>query len=128
MIRRKKIRDILRYEFRIAIRYKFFEYCDISIYWYIVSPLPDTPSITIALDTIIPYIRINNQMKFEHAATPFRYILYVRTGSLHKKKLKITWKILFCLPYVPTFWPPSVRTVRTKFAAPLSESNGRVIR
>ena len=23
-------------------------------------------------------------MKFEHAATPFRYILYVHTGSLHK--------------------------------------------
>ena len=38
-IRRKKNRDILRYEFRIAIRYKFFVYCDIPIYRYIVTPL-----------------------------------------------------------------------------------------
>ena len=44
-IRRKKNHDILRYEFRIAIRYKFFMYCDISIYWYIVSSPTDTPSI-----------------------------------------------------------------------------------
>ena len=41
LIRRKKNRDILRYEFRIAIRYKFFVYCDIPIhvYRYIVTPL-----------------------------------------------------------------------------------------
>ena len=32
LLRRKKNCDILRYEFRIAIRYKFFVYCDISIY------------------------------------------------------------------------------------------------
>ena len=31
-IRRRKSRDILRYTFFIAIRYKFFVYCDISIY------------------------------------------------------------------------------------------------
>ena len=37
LIRRKKSCDILRYEFRIAIRYKFYVYCDISIYC-------DTPS------------------------------------------------------------------------------------
>ena len=39
LIRRKKNRDILRYEFCIAIRYKFFVYCDIPIYRYIVTPL-----------------------------------------------------------------------------------------
>ena len=39
LIRRKKNRDILWYEFRIAIRYKFFVYCDIPIYRYIVTPL-----------------------------------------------------------------------------------------
>ena len=38
-IRRKKNCDILWYEFRIAIRYKFFAYCDIPIYRYIVTPL-----------------------------------------------------------------------------------------
>ena len=37
--RSKKNRDILRYEFHIAIRYKFFVYCDIAIYRYIVTPL-----------------------------------------------------------------------------------------
>ena len=36
--RGKKNRDILRYEFRIAIRYKFFVYCNIPIYC-------DTPNI-----------------------------------------------------------------------------------
>ena len=30
--RRRKSRDILRYTFRIAIRYRFLVYCDISIY------------------------------------------------------------------------------------------------
>ena len=39
LIRRKKYYDILRYDFRIAIRYKFFLYCNISIYRYIVTPL-----------------------------------------------------------------------------------------
>ena len=29
----------MRYKFRIAIRYKFFVYCDIPIYRYIVTPL-----------------------------------------------------------------------------------------
>ena len=29
----------MRYEFRIAIRYKIFVYCNISIYRYIVTPL-----------------------------------------------------------------------------------------
>ena len=38
LIRRKKNRDILRYEFRIAILYKSFVYCDISIY-------RDTPTV-----------------------------------------------------------------------------------
>ena len=42
LIRRKKNRDILRYEFRIAIPYKFFVYCDIPIYRYIVTPLEST--------------------------------------------------------------------------------------
>ena len=37
--RKEKSRDILRYTFRIAIRYKFLVYCDISIYRYIVTPL-----------------------------------------------------------------------------------------
>ena len=94
-----------------------------------MSPLPDNPSITIALDTIIPYIRINNQMKFEHAATPFRYILYVHTGSLHKNfKNHVENSLLppLCTNILTS--PPSVRTVQTKFAAPLSESNGRAIR
>ena len=36
---RRKSRDILRYTFHIAIRYKFFVYCDIPIYRYIVTPL-----------------------------------------------------------------------------------------
>ena len=39
LIRRKTIHDILRYEFRIAIRHKFFMYCNISIYRYSVTPL-----------------------------------------------------------------------------------------
>ena len=39
LIRRKKNRDILRYKFRIAIRYKIFVYCDILIYRHIVTPL-----------------------------------------------------------------------------------------
>ena len=38
-MRKTKICDILRYAFRIAIRYKFFVYCDIPIYRYIVTPL-----------------------------------------------------------------------------------------
>ena len=38
LIGKKKIRDILRYTFHIAIRYKFFMYCDISIYC-------DTPNV-----------------------------------------------------------------------------------
>ena len=112
----------MRYEFRIAVRYKFLVYCDISIYWYIVSPLPDTPSITIALDTIIPYIRINNQMKFEHAATPFRYILYVHTGSLHKKFINhvenFSSASLMYQHFDPPPPPKSVRTVRTKICSP----------
>ena len=37
--RKEKSRDILRYTFRIAIRYKFLVYCDISICRYIVTPL-----------------------------------------------------------------------------------------
>ena len=37
--RRRKSGDILRYTFRIAVRYKFLLYCDISIYQYIVTPL-----------------------------------------------------------------------------------------
>ena len=45
LIRRKKNHDILRYKFRIAIRYKFFAYCDISIYC-------DTP---IKNTVILPY-------------------------------------------------------------------------
>ena len=32
LIRRMKSYDILRYTFRITIRYKFFVYCDILIY------------------------------------------------------------------------------------------------
>ena len=39
LIKRNKNHDILRYKFRIAIRYKFFVYCDIPIYRYIVTPL-----------------------------------------------------------------------------------------
>ena len=41
-IRRKKNRNILWCEFRIAIRYKFLVYCDIPIYRYIVTPLVKT--------------------------------------------------------------------------------------
>ena len=40
--KKKKNRDILWYSFRIAIRYKFFVYCDIPIYRYIVIPLLKT--------------------------------------------------------------------------------------
>ena len=71
-------------------------------------------------------------MKFEHAATPFTYTLYTHTGSLHKK-LKITWKILFCLPY---FYPPPppgrtpspLSRQYLQAPPPPLESNGRAIR
>ena len=39
LLRRRKSRDILRYTFRITIRYKFFVYCNIPLYRYIVTPL-----------------------------------------------------------------------------------------
>ena len=42
LLRKRKSRNILQYTFRIAIWYKFFLYCDIPIYWYIVTPLLNT--------------------------------------------------------------------------------------
>ena len=52
LIRRKKNQDILRYEFRIAIRYKFFVYCNIPIYQYIVTPLVYMSIYTCSLRTL----------------------------------------------------------------------------
>ena len=81
-------------------------------------------SVYIALDTVIPYIRINNQMKFELAATPFRYILYVHTGSLHKNfKNHVENSLLFplCTNILnpPPLWSEPLPLSRQILQAPL---------